>query len=354
MYESQGESIWQAGGRAGGSHQGAVFRGSNRSGATLLGRLLAEVPGFVAVGELRYIWEHSLVENRRCGCGLEFRSCPFWTAVGDHAYGGWTSLDINQVLSLHRSVARHRYLPLLLVPGLWPPFQRRLAAYVAILERLYAAVEAVAGSRVIVDWTRDLSFALLLRQVPTLDVRIAHLVRDSRAVAFSWTKKMRDPAAIDSQTFFPTYHPLRTATRWTAYNLLFDVLGKSGTPRLLMRYEDSVNAPQHAIEEMMILMGDTPPTQFPFLDGTDVLLQAHHTMAGNRMRLMTGRLPLRVDNEWRTQMPRRDRFLVGLVTWPVLMRYGYLARSAKARQATVKQLARARAVAKSGRRPAQP
>ena len=34
--------------------------GWGRSGSTLLAHVLAEVPGFVSVGELRYVWQGGL------------------------------------------------------------------------------------------------------------------------------------------------------------------------------------------------------------------------------------------------------------------------------------------------------
>jgi hypothetical protein len=32
---------------------------------------------------------------------------------------------------------------------------------------------------------------------------------------------------------------------------------------------------------------------------------------------------LRVDDEWKHAMRRRDRWLISLLTWPQLLRYGY-------------------------------
>src|SRR5438105_15565281 len=57
--------------------------GEGRSGSTLLDRMLGQLPGFFSTGELREVWNRGLIENLDCGCGLSFRSCSFWTAVGD-------------------------------------------------------------------------------------------------------------------------------------------------------------------------------------------------------------------------------------------------------------------------------
>ena len=41
---------------------------------------LGEVDGFFFAGELRYLWQRGLVEDRLCGCGLPLSACPFWRA----------------------------------------------------------------------------------------------------------------------------------------------------------------------------------------------------------------------------------------------------------------------------------
>ena len=51
--------------------------------------LLGGLPGCTAVGELRHIWERGVLGNRLCGCGEPFHECPFWSAVGREAFGGW-------------------------------------------------------------------------------------------------------------------------------------------------------------------------------------------------------------------------------------------------------------------------
>jgi hypothetical protein len=40
------------------------------------------------VGELAYILERGLVENRLCSCGVPFRECPVWLEVLKQAFGG--------------------------------------------------------------------------------------------------------------------------------------------------------------------------------------------------------------------------------------------------------------------------
>ena len=69
--------------------------GWGRSGSTLLDRVLGHVPGVVSLGEVREIWVRGVIEDRPCGCDRPFSECPFWTEVGDRAWGGWRSFDVD-------------------------------------------------------------------------------------------------------------------------------------------------------------------------------------------------------------------------------------------------------------------
>ena len=66
------------------------------------------------------------------------------------------------------------------------------------------------------------------------------------------------------------------------------------------------------------------PDDLSFIADSTVTLKANHSVDGNPMRFKVGELTLRVDNEWRTALPRRQRAIVTALTWPLLARYGYL------------------------------
>ena len=55
--------------------------GPGRSGTTILGNILGEVPGFFAAGEVRFVWQRGLIERRPCGCGMPVPDCSVWSAV---------------------------------------------------------------------------------------------------------------------------------------------------------------------------------------------------------------------------------------------------------------------------------
>jgi hypothetical protein len=299
--------------------------GLGRSGSTLLERMLDRLDGVCSVGELVHLWERGLHQDNRCGCGQPFRSCPFWGRVGELAFGGWDRLDVEQVLALKGSVDRNRYVPLMVLPGLSRAWRDRRDRYLALLGRLYQAVAAASGQPLLVDASKHASHAFLVRRLPGVDLRLVHLVRDSRGVAFSWTKRMRRAEVVAGDALMATDTPLRSSARYLAYNLLFHLLAGLGVPGLRLRYESLVGDPAGELGRVLALAG-RPPTrgELGFVGDGWVELAPGHALAGNPMRFRSGRVPLEVDEAWRGRLRRRHRLLTLASTWPLLARYGYL------------------------------
>src|SRR5579875_1752726 len=88
--------------------------GSGRSGSTLVERVLGGVPGLTNVGELMDLPRRVAPGGERCGCGQAFGDCPFWTKVGQQAFGGWETGELAELERLRLRVARQRHLPKLL------------------------------------------------------------------------------------------------------------------------------------------------------------------------------------------------------------------------------------------------
>ncbi|MGN6378987.1 MAG: sulfotransferase [Gaiellales bacterium] len=298
--------------------------GWGRSGSTLLSHMLGHVDGYVSVGELRYLWQGGVAADELCGCGLPFSQCEFWTAVGDHAFGGWDAVDVNEVLELEAAVLRHRNVPALAAPGLFGAYADRLRRYSELTARVYAAIAEVSGARVVVDSTKNPPYAYFLRRVGGIDLRVVHLVRDSRGVVFSGMKKVVRPEITEGEALFEEFSPGRAAVRWTECNLAFELLRGLRTPTVRVRYESLAAAPPPQLQRVLDRL-DPGTRDLEFLDAGEVEVGAdQHSIRGNPMRFEHGRQRVRVDDAWRTQMRQGTRRLVTAVTWPLLLTYGYL------------------------------
>jgi hypothetical protein len=299
--------------------------GYGRSGSTLLDRLLGQVPGVMSVGEAAYVWEMGLHENRLCGCGEPFRECPHWAEVGRRAFGGWDRVDTGEVLSLRRSVDRNRYIPFMVRRGLWRSYDRRLERYASMMGRVLVAIGELTGARVLVDSSKFPSSGFVLGTLgEIIDLRVVHLVRDSRGVAYSWAKRVPRPDVVGRTVHMRRYSAPRVGMRWFTRNLAAERLASIGVPVLRMRYEDLVREPRKHVEAALELAGEPrSDDDLAFIGDGGADLGPAHTVHGNPMRIQTGFVPIRVDEEWRTRAPQAQRATVRTLTWPLLRRYGY-------------------------------
>jgi UDP-N-acetylglucosamine transferase subunit ALG13 len=290
--------------------------GFGRSGSTLLERLLGETPGVMALGEVVHLWERGVLLDQTCGCGEPFSRCPFWTEVGQRAFGGWDADQARHVLALRAGVDRKRRIPATALPTPPPATRRALAEYASAFAEVYRAAAAASGAEVVVDSSKHVSLAFALSHDADLDLRVLHLVRDPRAVAHSWAKEVDRPEVRDGEALMPRYSTATSIQRWTTTNLLVESLRARGRPQTRLRYEDLVRDPAEALTRAASDLG-LPLRPSVTLRDHVVELGTSHSVAGNPMRFTTGPVTLRVDEAWRQDMPEGPKRAVSLLTAPL-------------------------------------
>jgi hypothetical protein len=297
--------------------------GWGRCGSTLLDMLLGEIPGFVSAGEIREVWLRGCVENRPCGCGLPFAACPFWSKVGHEAFGGWDRLDLQSLLTTRYGWDRAWRFPQLARDRGAVSRDAAVARYLDALSRLVRAVADVAGASVVVDSSKLATHVLLLTRAPGLDVRVAHLVRDSRGVAYSNQKHVLKTVTTGEPTLLPRYGAVSSALRYDVYNGLQHVVARrSGAPFLRLRYEDVVADPASALGRLARLSGQPAP-DLDFLHDGAARLGEHHLVDGNPVRFRHGQVRLAPDLAWQTDLAPGGARAVTALTMPLLRAYGY-------------------------------
>ena len=293
--------------------------GLGRSGTTLLERVLGELPDVVALGEVVHLWQRDVRDGERCGCGQPFHRCQFWSRVGQRAFGGWRQVDLDRVLHLQRTVERTRRIPRLAVAR--PGRHAEVAEYAGYYQRIYQAAGQVAGARLVVDSSKHGALAWCLRHTD-LDLRVVHVIRDARAVAYSWTRRVIRPESGRAE--MARYRPGHSAMLWNAQNAALGLLAGRGVPVLRVRYEQFVADPVRTLRQVAGFAGlDLSAADLDFLGRSRVTLGTGHSAAGNPMRFTTGAVPLRRDDAWRQELAPRHRRLVGAVCAPLLAAYGY-------------------------------
>jgi hypothetical protein len=294
--------------------------GAGRSGSTVLGNLLGQLDGFFSCGELYNIYR-TPPDQRYCGCGKLLSACEIWDAILRRALGEDYIPQTAHALRLRNATARSRHALLWAAPFLRSRMVQRSHEYLALTRQLYRSIADVTGARVIVDSSKVSSYGQLLAQLPEVDLRLIFLVRDARAVAYSWQRKKPKPSP-QGQIHIRPASPLRAALSWVGHNLAAELLVRSaGVPSLRVQYEQFVASPGQAIKRIVRFANESSP--LPEIGDGYVFMKTHHTVEGNPDRFRTGPLTLALDDEWRLKMRPFDRALVTLLTWPLLLRYGY-------------------------------
>ena len=283
--------------------------------------MLAELPEVVVLGEVGHLWERGLLGNELCACTEPFHSCPFWCEVGAVAFNGWQNVDARRVLALRYAVDRQRRLGSTMRRHPPSKTSAALTEYTDYYARLYDAARTITGASVVVDSSKVAPTVMALSHSDSIDLRVLHIVRDSRAVAFSWQKLVTRPEKMGAE--MPRPSPLVSTEWWLVHNGSLATLKRRNVPMVRLRYEDLVTAPSAVTASAWNTLGLPGRGELPMADDDTIILGGTHSVAGNPMRFRTGPTTLKPDTAWIEGLTRRDRTLVTAMSWPLLKAYGY-------------------------------
>jgi Sulfotransferase family len=250
--------------------------GSGHCGSTLLDLLLDGHSRIVGVGEMS-----GARPDDRCTCGRAASACKFWRdALGQEPwvrhepYRGKTAFLLGH--GDYRVPSSHHIID--------------VDNYRQQVETAYRRILQSTGADLLVDSSKSPERAEILSQSKAVDPVVLHLVRDGRAVTWSFVRK---------------YEPrLPYLLRWAGTNMKVEVLRKRWQTRvrfLFMRYEDLVDDPQSQLTRLCEAVGlEYEPGMLAFRSSE------HHQIGGNRIRLASD-ADIHADNAWRTDMPKWQR-----------------------------------------------
>ena len=295
--------------------------GYGRSGSTVLDSLLDRVPGITAAGEFRHLFGRALHDNELCSCGTPFNDCPYWSKVVDRAFPqGFDRARIHEAV---RAVNRVLATPQVLAPSLRTTTMREhCRIYADAFVAAYRAVAEISGAAVVVDSSKYPLHGLFLSTVPDVDLVGMLLVRDPRAVAYSWTRhKLRTEVHWKEQEM-PRHGVTRSALAWNLSNWLTERLRGRGVELREQRYEDLVAAPLPTLAAIAsFALGHDVAVSDSVLDADAE--PSRHTIAGNPVKLQSGRIELRNDDAWENAMSRGQKVVVRTLCAWQMHRFGY-------------------------------
>lgn len=294
--------------------------GTGRTGSTVLDQLLGQFPAFFSGGEMAFFWSRGILANAICACGEPVRSCPIW----EHSIAAVTDSPdetADQMVELReRFWSIHTFA--MIIPGFARSRMRRIRGLPQTMQRLYGSILDDQHAQVFVDSSKEPHFSYILREGSNLDMRFLHLVRDPRAVGRSWQR-------IKPEFGLPTNVNMerRSSSVAAAYYMFSDVMAEvfwqSRHRRYaFLRYEDFADDPAAVLAAIGDFV-DEPIDPDSVLHGKTFEAGPIHTSWGNPNRVGRTTLTIRVDEAWRTELSRRDKIILTLLTLPLILRYGY-------------------------------
>lgn len=301
--------------------------GRGHSGSTMLDAMLGNAPTIESVGELvsgmgRY--------DELCSCGEPFGSCPYWTAVRER-FQRRTGLSWDQAVDRSKRQAHITAFPRTVMGGDEHEWVRELVAITAgIGDAIAAAGPQGTEPQLIVDSSKEITRALFfLRFVPSS--RVIHLMRHPVSILQSDYYRLKGGTGF--KFLRRRYHPKRffgpflalSVMTWIIGNLLADLTRTFARERFLrVRYEQLIFEPQETLTRIesflecsLEVVRDGVRAAQPFAVG--------HNIGGNHMRL-SGTFVFDPGKSRRKGLPVRYAIMSWLMTWPLLIAYGYRGR----------------------------
>lgn len=292
----------------------------DRSGSTILARVLGASPAVVSVGEINNLWDRGVDCDMQCGCGNSFSACEFWSAVMARAFPSDDEL-LEEAVEFSRGASNHS----LLATWIWRKHPRGLDRYVQALDRLYGAIKEVSGAELIVDSSKT-PWHLYAASRAVDQFSLVHLVRDPRGVVYSHKKVMEYEPGTDI-AYMNRKGVGFTTAGWIYRNLIISGIWRSTRKRMVVSYEQFTSQPEEAAKKILAFSG-LPNAVTPFETAPVITLGADHSVSGNPVRFQTGQVTVELDDEWKTRLDRDARLLVGGATAPFLASYRRAARAA--------------------------
>ena len=256
--------------------------GSSHSGSTLLDLLLGSHPAIESVGEAKKIPAVAARiragENPLCTCREPVVTCAFWRQV---------------------------------MPADPAELQKNAAANAA----LFRSALTSGGKQIALDSSKTSGRAEMLARSELFDLTLVHLVRDSRAIAYSNRRKQsRAPAEQQG-----AYRLVPSVRGWRKLNLRTRRLfrDRPGVRYVPIRYEDLTADPRAELQRVLEAVG--LPWEESMLRYRE---HTHHNIEGNRMRMETGSA-IRADNEYLQAMSASDWWTATLLSWRGLKAFRY-------------------------------
>lgn len=297
--------------------------GYGRSGTTILDNTLAQVDGFVTVGEMRYIWDRGIQKDWTCGCGESFSNCKFWTRILESE--PWMCQQSERMLDHLDPIRRGgKLIRRLRTLGHKHNVSFDRPEFVDGLRQVYSAVAQLSEADLVIDSSKWPFYGRYLSEIQGVELYVIHITRDPRAVAYSWMRRKAYDPFLAEPFFIRRLPTIRVAIEWTLWNMSADRLQDLNPDRYLnLRYEDFVHEPRMAVGAILDFVGESDrPNPVDF--NNTVQLDKNHCVAGNPVRFIRGPVRIEPDSEWKSKLSALNAQIVRAISSVQMRKYGYM------------------------------
>ncbi len=286
--------------------------GFPRSGSTVMGLLVQERVGAAFCGELNNFWKR-YVRGRPCSCGLPLSECPTWSAVAERVLAEGPGFHTAEEAAAVQTEEADRLAP------------RHRDAYGPHLAALYVEMSRVFGTELVVDSSKGVGDARLVRELDEVEPWFLYLVRDPRGTAYSRsrgrTEHLTGSTGRRSRIEgWDDYWLARDGLEWSrmdrqAASLLTRV---PHARHRTVRYEDFVAAPEETLDALVDWLGGP-------LASSGVAGGEAHVLGGNQgvLRSQGTQVTVHADERWRSGLRPYKRRLLEAVTVRGRRRHSY-------------------------------
>jgi len=254
---------------------------SGHAGSTLLGLLLGSHSQICSIGEVHTIND----KNTVCTCGKHPSEGLFWK-------------ELTKTLPDHSIKIHKKKKDFLLSKG--NPYYMETGEvintqkYRELYKSIYRYALEKSGKAVIVS-SASLERVEVLADDPEIEPIVVHLVRDGRAVTWSYMKKYGKPFSA--------------MMRWFGANIKAEIVKKrlAKGKAVYITYEELVDYQKEALEKILRQVKLTfEPSMLEFRN------HEHHQIGGNRMRFSRSN-EIKKDKSWRQKLPLRTRWIFNIL-----------------------------------------
>lgn len=254
--------------------------GDARCGSTIFDLHAGLRLGGTSLGEVARLWDEVLPQRTRCSCGSTALECPRWSRI---LREGGISTPSDPAVEVMARVGRLRGLAK-------RSFSTALHhEAVRTLDRFYRAIFEVCQTNIAIDSSKSPGYVDLLTRLPSVDVRVVHLVRKPISTVGSKSVPKRDPGRGGGRAM-ATASEARALADWVVSNAVSSVVARSQQQTTRVRLESLAASPELAFSQVFADLAVKPNER---VRGSAA--EQRHLIAGNPVRFEPIVPPLSLD-----------------------------------------------------------